>query len=93
MKLKRKKGWARRFAKISDNFFSYRKTHFEFDREVRFSIDLAQCRVKFSERDALLNGEQYIMIEVPGNLESVLINFSNVKEYEKWVDAFKGFPS
>lgn len=81
--IKRKAFWVKRYAKIENFTFIYKKDKSE--KTSRYTVDLRKASVKYSQR--VTTGENFIQITYQG--ETLLIAFESLMEFDTWSLAFK----
>ena len=81
--IKRKAFWVKRYAKIDNCTFIYKKDKTE--KTARYTVDLRKASVKYSQR--VTTGENFIQITYQG--ETLLIAFESLMEFDTWSLAFK----
>lgn len=96
--LKRKALWVKRYAKLDNQIFSYKKDKSNFrniisseliiyigDSKTRATIDLRTSKVKYSNRNE--TGENFIQVQNGDDL--VILAFENLSEFDKWSNCFQ----
>ena len=80
--IKRKAFWVKRYAKVENLTFSYKKDKNE--KSMRAMMDLRSARIKYSNRVA--SGENFIQLQNAD--ETILMAFESVIEFDKWAICF-----
>jgi hypothetical protein len=81
--IKRKAFWVKRYARIDNFTFIYKKDKSE--KTARYTVDLRKASVKYSQR--VTTGENFIQVTYLG--ETLLIAFESLMEFDTWSLAFK----
>ncbi|TNV71951.1 hypothetical protein FGO68_gene10306 [Halteria grandinella] len=81
--IKRKAFWVKRYAKVENQTFSYKKDKNE--KVMRAQVDLSKARIKYSNRVA--SGENFIQLQTAD--ETILMAFESVIEFDKWAIGFQ----
>jgi hypothetical protein len=81
--IKRKAFWVKRYARVDNFTFIYKKDKSE--KTARYTVDLKKASVKYSQR--VTTGENIISITY--QVETLLIAFESLMEFDTWSLAFK----
>ena len=85
--LNRHQAWVKRYAKVENQVFSYKKD--KKDQGSRLSVDLRSARIRYSNTQGGSTGEGFDnFIQISSGTESLVLAFENVLEFETWKRCF-----
>ena len=85
--MNRKQAWVRRYARVENQLFSYKKD--KRDQSNRLVLDLRQARIRYSNSQGGSTGEGFEnFIQITFGNESMVLAFENFLEFESWKRSF-----